>query len=101
MIDIINATAKAAAWKPHPSPHPGARRTGTEPVTGRGQESSDIGEGKAGRPMRERRGAVVVLGHRAQPQLGRVRLPDDDRAGFPQPPDVSGVVVGGPVAKGA
>ena len=36
MIDIINATAKAAAWKPHPSPHPGARRTGTEPVTGRG-----------------------------------------------------------------
>jgi CO/xanthine dehydrogenase Mo-binding subunit len=36
LIDIINATAKAAAWEPRPSPHPGARRTGTGPVTGRG-----------------------------------------------------------------
>ena len=36
LIDIIHATAKAAAWEPRPSPHPGTRRTGTEPVTGRG-----------------------------------------------------------------
>jgi CO/xanthine dehydrogenase Mo-binding subunit len=36
LIDIIHATAKAAAWEPRPSPNPGARRTGTEPVTGRG-----------------------------------------------------------------
>jgi nicotinate dehydrogenase subunit B len=36
LIDIIHATAKAAAWEPRPSPHTGARRTGTEPVTGRG-----------------------------------------------------------------
>ena len=36
LIDIIHATAKAAAWEPHSSPHPGTRRTGTEPVTGRG-----------------------------------------------------------------
>jgi CO/xanthine dehydrogenase Mo-binding subunit len=36
MIDTINATSKAAAWEPRPSPHPGARRSGTEPVTGRG-----------------------------------------------------------------
>ena len=36
LIDIIHATAKAAAWEPRPSPHPGARSTGSEPVTGRG-----------------------------------------------------------------
>ena len=36
LIDIIHATAKAAAWEPRPSPHPGARRTGSVPVTGRG-----------------------------------------------------------------
>jgi nicotinate dehydrogenase subunit B len=36
LIDIIHATAKAAAWEPRPSPHPGARRTGSAPVTGRG-----------------------------------------------------------------
>jgi CO/xanthine dehydrogenase Mo-binding subunit len=38
LIDIIHATAKAAAWEPRPSPHPGARRTGSEPVTGRGAD---------------------------------------------------------------
>ena len=36
LIDIIHATAKAAAWEPRPSPHPGARRTGSAPLTGRG-----------------------------------------------------------------
>jgi nicotinate dehydrogenase subunit B len=36
LIDILNATAKSAAWEPRPSPHPGARRTGSDPVTGRG-----------------------------------------------------------------
>ncbi len=36
LIDILNATAKAAGWQPRPSPHPSARRTGTAPVTGRG-----------------------------------------------------------------
>jgi nicotinate dehydrogenase subunit B len=36
LVDIIHATAKAAAWEPRPSPHPGARRTGSAPVTGRG-----------------------------------------------------------------
>ena len=36
LIDIIQATAKAAAWEPRPSPNPGARRNGSAPVTGRG-----------------------------------------------------------------
>src|SRR5271156_1902749 len=36
LIDIIHATAKAAAWEARPSPHPGARRNGSAPVTGRG-----------------------------------------------------------------
>jgi CO/xanthine dehydrogenase Mo-binding subunit len=36
LIDILNATAKKAGWESRPSPHPGARRTGTAPVTGRG-----------------------------------------------------------------
>jgi len=36
LIDIIHATAKAAEWEPRPFPHTGARRTGSEPVTGRG-----------------------------------------------------------------
>jgi nicotinate dehydrogenase subunit B len=36
LIDILNATAKAADWKPRPSPHRGARKNGTAPVTGRG-----------------------------------------------------------------
>jgi nicotinate dehydrogenase subunit B len=36
LIDIIHATAKAAAWEPRPSPHPSARSTGSAPVTGRG-----------------------------------------------------------------
>jgi nicotinate dehydrogenase subunit B len=36
LIDIIHATAKAAAWEPRPFPNSGARRSGTEPITGRG-----------------------------------------------------------------
>jgi CO/xanthine dehydrogenase Mo-binding subunit len=36
LIDILNATAKAAAWEPRPSPHPRARKTGSAAVTGRG-----------------------------------------------------------------
>jgi CO/xanthine dehydrogenase Mo-binding subunit len=36
LIDILNATAKAAAWEPRPSPGRSSRRTGTIPVTGRG-----------------------------------------------------------------
>src|SRR5450432_1257123 len=36
LIDILNATAKAAGWERRTSPHPGARRSGTDPVTGRG-----------------------------------------------------------------
>ena len=36
LIDIINATAKAAGWEPRPSPHSAARRTGTDSVSGRG-----------------------------------------------------------------
>jgi nicotinate dehydrogenase subunit B len=36
LIDILNATAEAAGWDSRPSPHPGARRTGADPVTGRG-----------------------------------------------------------------
>ena len=36
LIAILNATATAAGWQPRPSPNPGAHRTGSEPVTGRG-----------------------------------------------------------------
>jgi nicotinate dehydrogenase subunit B len=40
LIDILNATAKAAAWEPRPSPNRDARRNGTSsltsPLTGRG-----------------------------------------------------------------
>jgi len=36
LIDVLNATANAAGWKSRQSPHSGARRTGTSPVTGRG-----------------------------------------------------------------
>jgi len=36
LIDILNTTAKAAEWESRPSPHRGARKTGTTPVTGRG-----------------------------------------------------------------
>src|SRR5229473_4281625 len=36
LIDILNATAKAAGWEPRPSPHPRARRTGNASVSGRG-----------------------------------------------------------------
>jgi CO/xanthine dehydrogenase Mo-binding subunit len=36
LIDILQATSKAAGWTPRPSPHAGARRSGNDPVTGRG-----------------------------------------------------------------
>jgi nicotinate dehydrogenase subunit B len=36
LIDILNATAKAADWVSRPSPHRGSRNSGTSPVTGRG-----------------------------------------------------------------
>jgi nicotinate dehydrogenase subunit B len=36
LIEIMNATAKAAGWQSRPSPHPHARKTGSTPVTGRG-----------------------------------------------------------------
>jgi nicotinate dehydrogenase subunit B len=36
LIDILKATAEAAGWESRPSPHPNARRTGKDPVTGRG-----------------------------------------------------------------
>ena len=40
------------------------------------------------------RAEARVLGDRPQPELGRVRLADDDRAGLAQAPDVRAVVVG-------
>jgi nicotinate dehydrogenase subunit B len=36
LIDILQATSKAAGWTPRSSPHPGARRSGNDPVMGRG-----------------------------------------------------------------
>ena len=36
LTDLINTTVKAAEWEARPSPHRGARRTGIEPVMGRG-----------------------------------------------------------------
>jgi nicotinate dehydrogenase subunit B len=36
LIDILNATAKAAGWEPHPSPNARARRSGNDSLTGRG-----------------------------------------------------------------
>jgi nicotinate dehydrogenase subunit B len=36
LIDILNATAKAAAWEPRASPHAESRRNGAGAVTGRG-----------------------------------------------------------------
>ena len=36
LIEILNATAKVASWQSRSSPHQGARRSGTTPVTGRG-----------------------------------------------------------------
>ena len=36
LIDILNATAKAAGWESRTSPHRNVRKTGTSPVTGRG-----------------------------------------------------------------
>jgi nicotinate dehydrogenase subunit B len=36
LIEILQATAHAAGWDPRPSPHAKARKTGSEPVIGRG-----------------------------------------------------------------
>jgi CO/xanthine dehydrogenase Mo-binding subunit len=36
LINILKATAEAAGWESRPSPHPGARKTGKDAVTGRG-----------------------------------------------------------------
>jgi nicotinate dehydrogenase subunit B len=36
LIEILNATAKAASWQSRPSPHHGARRSGTTAVNGHG-----------------------------------------------------------------
>jgi nicotinate dehydrogenase subunit B len=36
LIHLMHQTAKAAAWEPRPSPHPGARKTGSAAVSGRG-----------------------------------------------------------------
>jgi len=36
LIDILNATAKAAGWEPRPSPRQGTRKTGNNAITGRG-----------------------------------------------------------------
>jgi nicotinate dehydrogenase subunit B len=36
LLDLLDATAKAAAWEPRPSPHRAARKTGATPVHGRG-----------------------------------------------------------------
>jgi nicotinate dehydrogenase subunit B len=36
LIDILNATAKAAGWESRRSPHAKARKSGNNPVTGRG-----------------------------------------------------------------
>jgi len=36
MIHLLHATAKAANWETRPSPHRGARHTGSTPVKGRG-----------------------------------------------------------------
>jgi CO/xanthine dehydrogenase Mo-binding subunit len=36
LIDVLQATAKAASWVSRPSPRSGARRNGTAPLTGRG-----------------------------------------------------------------
>ena len=36
LAELMTKTAAAAEWNPRPSPNPDARRTGSEPVTGRG-----------------------------------------------------------------
>lgn len=36
LINLLQATAKAANWETRPSPHRGARRTGSTPLKGRG-----------------------------------------------------------------
>ena len=36
LIDVLNATAKAAGWESRPSPHARASKTGNGPLTGRG-----------------------------------------------------------------
>jgi nicotinate dehydrogenase subunit B len=36
LVDILNATAKAAGWEPRPSPRQGIRKKGSTPLIGRG-----------------------------------------------------------------
>ena len=36
LLELLDATAEAAGWEPRPSPHRGARRTGSAPLVGRG-----------------------------------------------------------------
>jgi nicotinate dehydrogenase subunit B len=36
LVEILEATAKAAGWEPRPSPHRDARKNGSSPVQGRG-----------------------------------------------------------------
>lgn len=36
LIEVLRATAEAAGWEARPAPSPAARRTGSDPVTGRG-----------------------------------------------------------------
>jgi nicotinate dehydrogenase subunit B len=36
LLELLDATAKAAGWDPRPSPHRGARKTGSAAVAGRG-----------------------------------------------------------------
>ncbi len=36
LASVLKETAKAAGWEARPSPHPGARSIGSDPVTGRG-----------------------------------------------------------------
>ena len=52
-----------------------------------------------GIPRVPRRAVARVLGDRPHAELGRVRLADDDRAGFAKPAHVRAVVVGDPVAE--
>lgn len=45
LIEIVNATAQAAQWKARPSPAPDARKTGHDPVAGRGIAAMIRGNG--------------------------------------------------------
>ena len=72
LIDIIQATAKAAAWEPRPSPHPGARRNGSAPVTGRGVGIIDPrellleGDSRSGSDSASARGPGDEVHHRRE-----------------------------------